>query len=134
MPDCDLCADTGTLQLFAVCHPTVPLRVELREDGVMVLYCYRPDCNREVARFKAEEFVPNEFICPNCGLRRGTQATDGRPSCLRCGTAVVPLSWRLAAAEAGEIAAGWMKRAKQLEDAFPSDAAMPVDERDSVEL
>lgn len=50
---CDLCGDNSQplLHLHASCHMTAPLRAEL-EDGVLTLYCYRPECNRVVAKFK----------------------------------------------------------------------------------
>lgn len=51
MSGCDLCGDFP-VELRGRCHPTAPLRIELHEDGVLVCYCYLPDCNREVARFR----------------------------------------------------------------------------------
>lgn len=48
---CGLCGDNSQpLHLHASCHMTAPLRAEL-ENGVLTLFCYRPDCNRVVARF-----------------------------------------------------------------------------------
>jgi hypothetical protein len=46
---CELCGDFPAM-LVAKCHPTAPLRVEITEAGVLVLYCYLPTCNRIVAR------------------------------------------------------------------------------------
>lgn len=49
---CNLCGDNSQpLHLHAICHMTAPLRAEL-EDGVLTLYCYIPECNRVVARFR----------------------------------------------------------------------------------
>lgn len=48
---CDLCGDFP-VDLISKCHPTAPLRVQLMEDNTLVLYCYLPECNREVARMK----------------------------------------------------------------------------------
>lgn len=47
---CELCGDFP-VTLLARCHPTAPLRAEMPEDGLLVLRCYVPECNREVARF-----------------------------------------------------------------------------------
>lgn len=47
---CDLCEDQTKLTLSARCHLTAPLQVSV-EDGVMILRCYLPDCQREVARY-----------------------------------------------------------------------------------
>jgi hypothetical protein len=51
MKGCDLCGDFP-VELRAKCHPTAPLRVELTEQGELILYCYLPDCNRIVTRLK----------------------------------------------------------------------------------
>jgi hypothetical protein len=50
---CDLCGDQGPLFLHARCHLTAPLQVSL-EDDVLIIRCYVPECNREVARFKVQ--------------------------------------------------------------------------------
>jgi len=50
---CDLCGDFPA-QLRARCHPTAPLRVEMASATEIVLYCYLPECDREVARFKLD--------------------------------------------------------------------------------
>jgi hypothetical protein len=50
---CDLCGDFP-VELGAKCHPTAPLRVEMTREDELVLYCYLPECNREVARFRVE--------------------------------------------------------------------------------
>lgn len=54
---CELCGDFP-VYLSGRCHPTAPLRIELYEDNILVCYCYLPECNREVARFKIAEFIP----------------------------------------------------------------------------
>lgn len=54
---CDLCGDQGPLLLQAKCHMTAPLRVVLDGD-TLILFCYVPECNREVARFKVERGLP----------------------------------------------------------------------------
>jgi hypothetical protein len=46
---CDLCADFPA-SLHAHCHPSAPLRAVMEAEGVLVLRCYVPTCNREVAR------------------------------------------------------------------------------------
>lgn len=46
---CDLCGDFP-VRLMAKCHPFAPLRVEMPEKNLIVLYCYLPECGREVAR------------------------------------------------------------------------------------
>lgn len=46
---CDLCGDFP-VALHAKCHPGAPLRVEAPELGILVLYCYVPECGREVWR------------------------------------------------------------------------------------
>jgi len=51
MTGCDLCGDFP-VRLVGRCHPTAPLRAELTEDNTLVLYCYLPECNREVARLR----------------------------------------------------------------------------------
>ncbi len=48
---CELCGDWPVF-LHARCHPTAPLRAELTPERELVLYCYLPDCNREVARLQ----------------------------------------------------------------------------------
>lgn len=49
---CDLCGDnTPPIHLHAKCHLTAPLRAEI-DKGMLTLYCYLPECNRVVARFK----------------------------------------------------------------------------------
>lgn len=126
-PGCDLCADTGTLRLLAACHPAAPLRVELSEDGVMELFCYIPECGRDVARFKVEDFVEGEWQCPVCGLRRSASVAEP-PLCLRDGAITHPLTWRDAAAEAGEITARAMKRVEAMEQSWPEGYSMPVSE------
>lgn len=49
-PECEFCGDQGPLLLRARCHLTAPLRVVLDGDQ-LVVRCYVPDCDREVARF-----------------------------------------------------------------------------------
>jgi hypothetical protein len=51
---CDLCGDFP-VQLRAKCHPTAPLRVEMTHESELVLYCYLPECNREVARIRVAQ-------------------------------------------------------------------------------
>lgn len=47
---CELCDDTGELELAARCHPSAPMRVKL--DGhLLTLYCYVPECSREIVSF-----------------------------------------------------------------------------------
>lgn len=52
-PDgCELCGDNKPpFHIHAHCHLTAPLRAEL-ENSVLTLFCYLPECNRVVARFK----------------------------------------------------------------------------------
>lgn len=50
---CDLCSD-WPVHLHGRCHPMAPLRVELTEDGTLSLFCYVPDCNRLITRFKVD--------------------------------------------------------------------------------
>lgn len=58
MKGCEMCGDFPA-QLVARCHPTAPLRVEAVSPDEIVLYCYVPTCNRELARFKlAGEALP----------------------------------------------------------------------------
>ena len=47
---CDLCGDFPA-QLRAGCHPTAPLRMELATPTLLIVRCYVPTCNREVAKF-----------------------------------------------------------------------------------
>lgn len=87
-------------------------------------------------------FVPAEYRCPQCQFRlskriiaadTGAVGTDPNAQPEQCphdSNMMVRVSWREAAAEAGRIGANWMARAQQLEEAWPADAAMPVDERD----
>ena len=51
---CDLCGDFP-VQLMGKCHPTAPLRAVVTGDHELILYCYLPECNREVARLKLLE-------------------------------------------------------------------------------
>lgn len=52
---CSLCGDVdGRLFLRARCHPSAPLLVS-KEDNVLILTCYLPDCGREVARLQLAE-------------------------------------------------------------------------------
>jgi hypothetical protein len=49
---CSLCGDTdGRLFLHARCHPSAPLRA-VKDGDVLILRCYLPDCDREVARLR----------------------------------------------------------------------------------
>jgi len=48
---CELCSDWPVV-LSSRCHPTAPLRLEMIDEETLVAYCYLPQCNREVARFK----------------------------------------------------------------------------------
>lgn len=87
-------------------------------------------------------FVPAEYRCPQCQFRLskriiaddlgavGIDPNAEPEQCPNDSTMMVRVSWREACAEAGEIAAAWMKRARQLEESWPTDAAMPVDDRD----
>lgn len=54
MNGCDLCGDFPA-ELHARCHPTAPLRIEKLSETEVVLYCYVPSCNREVARLALNE-------------------------------------------------------------------------------
>jgi hypothetical protein len=50
--ECSLCGDMdGALFLRARCHPSAPLRA-IKEDDVLILRCYLPDCDREVVRLE----------------------------------------------------------------------------------
>ena len=51
---CDLCGD-WPIVLSSKCHPTAPLRLEMKDEKTLVAYCYLPDCNRKVARFAIEK-------------------------------------------------------------------------------
>jgi hypothetical protein len=60
MTRCDFCGDvTATMFLHARCHPTAPLLVR-KDDDVLILSCYLPDCGREVARFRVIIEAPAE--------------------------------------------------------------------------
>ena len=48
---CELCAEFPA-ELQSRCHPSAPLRVEALSEIEIALYCYVPECNRLVARFK----------------------------------------------------------------------------------
>lgn len=49
---CELCGDfPKNMALVSRCHTFSPLRVEKHGDE-LVLYCFLPECNREVGRFK----------------------------------------------------------------------------------
>ena len=50
---CDLCGDFP-VTLSAKCHPTAPLMVQMEDVETLVLYCYLPECGREVARLKVK--------------------------------------------------------------------------------
>lgn len=50
---CELCNDFPAL-LLPKCHPTAPLRIELVDPTTLVIYCYLPNCNREVAKLKLQ--------------------------------------------------------------------------------
>lgn len=54
---CDLCGDWPVV-LGSRCHPAAPLRVEMVSPTELVLRCYVPTCNREVARFTITEVKP----------------------------------------------------------------------------
>lgn len=97
------------------------------------------------AEFDEGMFCPGEWKCPKCQMRLGQRFLSAEdmsvgvnpdpepPNCMNtCGVKMSRLTWREAAEDAGRIAAGWMKRAKQLEEAFPPDSPMPVDERDII--
>ena len=53
MPNpCDFCGDTETaLFLMPRCHPLAPLRA-VKDGDMLVLRCYVPECDREVARLQ----------------------------------------------------------------------------------
>ncbi len=42
-------------QLGSRCHPSAPLRAEMTEDNVIILYCFVPECNREVCRLSVKD-------------------------------------------------------------------------------
>lgn len=54
---CDLCGDQGPLLLSPRCHLTAPVQVLLDHD-MMIIRCYLPECQREVARFPVQRMVP----------------------------------------------------------------------------
>lgn len=58
---CGLCNDQGPLVLRAKCHLTAPLAVE-RNGDELIIRCYVPECNREVARFKIDVPMTAEQI------------------------------------------------------------------------
>lgn len=51
---CELCGDWPVI-LSPRCHLTAPLKAVLEDEETLVLRCYVPECNREVARFKVTE-------------------------------------------------------------------------------
>lgn len=48
---CELCGDFP-VTLAARCHPSAPLRIVMETPMTLVMYCYVPTCNREVARLQ----------------------------------------------------------------------------------
>ena len=56
MSGCDLCGDFP-VRFLPKCHPSAPLRVEMTEQGELILYCYLPECGREVARLQLQREV-----------------------------------------------------------------------------
>lgn len=65
MSGCDLCGDFPA-ELHARCHPTAPLRIEKISETEIVLYCYVPTCNREVARFTLSASQADRTITSLC--------------------------------------------------------------------
>lgn len=57
IPVCDLCGDQKALWLESGCHFTAPLAARL-EGEWLIISCYVPECNREVARFKVTTCIP----------------------------------------------------------------------------
>ena len=47
---CELCGDFPA-RLHSKCHPSAPLRMELATPTLLIVRCYVPTCNREVAKF-----------------------------------------------------------------------------------
>ena len=56
MSGCDLCGDFP-VHFLPKCHPSAPLRVEMTQERVLILYCYDLACNREVARLQLQREV-----------------------------------------------------------------------------
>jgi hypothetical protein len=54
---CELCGDTGRLDLSSRCHPTAPLRAVI-DNGRLTLRCYVPECDRVVADWPAGLLLP----------------------------------------------------------------------------
>lgn len=70
MPEvsCDLCGGTERVVLNSACHFMAPLKAEVEGD-TLILRCYIPDCQREVARFKIvrEELIDTKAKTHCCG-------------------------------------------------------------------
>lgn len=90
--------------------------------------------------FDEGAFIPGEWHCPKCQMRLGTRFLSAEdmsvgvnpdpepPDCMNeCGK-MMRITWRDAAHEAYLINQRLAKRIKALEDAFPPDVAMPVEE------
>lgn len=62
---CEFCgdADVTLLHLHARCHPTAPLRATLEGD-LLTLFCYLPDCGREVAAFRIRHDGRRDKVTP----------------------------------------------------------------------
>jgi hypothetical protein len=87
-----------------------------------------------------ETFVGGEFKCPQCHFWASMQKIDEQarpigvadvgeiPKCPYDDTVMKPITWREATLEAGRLASRWMRRAKQLEEAWPSNHAIPIEE------
>lgn len=124
---------TAPLVYWPYCHPEAPLRVTLLFSAVMVLNC--SECNQEVGRFKAEEFVAGEWKC-KAGHRASFPPVESHdpPLCTLCDQQMrgvykmEPLTWRESALELSKIAESHMKRARQLEEFWPTDYAIPVED------
>lgn len=54
---CELCGDFPAV-LVARCHPSAPLRLEKISPTEVIVRCYVPACNREVARLRLEPQRP----------------------------------------------------------------------------
>jgi hypothetical protein len=51
---CELCLD-WPVRLTSRCHPTAPLRIDMIDEKTVVVYCYIPECKRELCRFTIDK-------------------------------------------------------------------------------
>lgn len=59
---CEFCGDVGAETfLHARCHISAPLQASIIGDE-LILRCYLPECNREVARLKIKERIAGMVV------------------------------------------------------------------------